>query len=132
MDRLLRIVLALLVTLGAIGAELQPPQASMPMDMECPVLPDGTCPCGMPMPEPGPCVVIPSPVMAPVRTMTVVVEYATAADRIAQEPHPWPVAWERSLASGEAKWIGIKPIPADTGPPPLASERTARLRVFRI
>lgn len=132
MDRLLRILLALMVAIGATGAELQPPQASMPMNMECPVLPDGTCPCGMPMPEPGPCIVVPSPVMAPARSVSTVVEYATAADRVVVEPKPWPAAWALVPRIGDAKRVSLEPIPVDTGPPLLASERSAYLGVFRI
>jgi hypothetical protein len=132
MDRILRILLALLVAIGATGAELQPPQASMPMNMECPVLPDGTCPCGMPMPEPGPCVVIPSPVMGPLRTAIAVVEYATAADRVAAEPKPWPATYVLAPWFVDERRVSREPIPADTGPPLLASERSAHLGVFRI
>lgn len=132
MDRFLRILLAVLVAIGATGAELQPPHAPMPMNMECPVLPDGTCPCGMPMPEPGPCVVIPSPVMAPLRTAIAVVEYATAADRVAVEPKPWPATWVLVPRSADERRVSREPIPVDTGPPLLASERSAHLGVFRI
>lgn len=135
MDRFLRILFALLVAIGATGAELRLPQESVRMDMDCGVSADGTCPCGMPMPgrSPQPCnTSAPSPVAVPTRTVTAVIECATAADRRVHEPRPWPASWIVLPRFEDEKWMASEPIPVDTGPPLLASQRTARLRVFRI
>lgn len=132
MDRFLRILFALLVVIGATGAELRLPQESVAAEMDCPVSADGTCPCGMPMPEPRPCTSIPSPVAPPSRTVSVVVAQAAAADPVPVEPKPWPRTWESDWSEPALVRMSAEPIPCDTGPPLLASERSAHLGVFRI
>lgn len=134
MDRLLRILFALLVAIGATGAELRLPQGMAPIEMDCQSS-NGTCPCGMPMPlrGPQPCnTSVPSPVAVPTRTFSTVIEYATSADRAVEEPRPWPATWALLPRFEDEKWMVSEPVPMDTGPPLLASERSARLRVFRI
>ena len=119
--------------LGAVGAELRLPQDAARMDMDCIPNADGTCPCGMPMPGPQPCnISIPSPLAVPARAITAVVEYATSADQVLPEPKPWPAAWAVLPRFEDAPWAASEPIPVDTGPPLLASERITRLRVFLI
>jgi len=131
MDRLLRILFALLVVIGATGAELRLPE-SRP-DMDCPVSADGTCPCGMPMPTPQSCGhSLPSPGVAPTRAVSVLIECAASADRAMQEPRPWPAAWSLPPRLQNARYATLEVIPVDTGPPLPASERAARLRVFLI
>jgi hypothetical protein len=135
MDKFLRILFAFLVVIGATGAELRLPQEAAQVDMDCTLSPDGTCPCGMPMPQrgPQPCnTSIPSPVAAPTRTVAAVAECATAADQVAREPKPWPAAWALLPRLEDERAMAPEPLRVDTGPPLLASERTAQLRVFRI
>jgi hypothetical protein len=133
MDRLLRILFALLVAIGATGAELRLPQASFQVDMDCGPGADGTCPCGMPMPGPEPCTItLPSPMAAPTRTVTAVSEPVATADPAGPEPKPWPpTSLMLPLCEGAQPMLPEFRV-LDTGPPLLASERAARLRVFRI
>jgi hypothetical protein len=132
MDRLLRFLLVVLVTLGVASAEVRLPEQKV---MDCPMSGAGTCPCGMPMPEKGPqpCGVFQtSPVTAPSRTLTAIIEYATTADRVTREPKPWPASWTVATPFEDEKLQRAEPLPVDTGPPLLASEFAARVRIFRI
>jgi len=131
MNLFFRILLAFALALGAAGAEPQAPERVM----DCPMSEGGTCPCGMPMPEKGPqpCgIALNAPVAPPVRRVTAVIESVTAADVIAREPLPWPDSWKVLSRLEDEKWRRSEPIPVDTGPPLLASERNAHLRVFLI
>ena len=133
MNRFLRFLFALLVAIGATGAELQPP-VRRAMDC-CPVGDEGPCPCGMPAPARGPQSCgspAPAPVAPPVRAAAVVAEIAVAADTVVPEPLPWPAAWHLDHVALDEAQYQVEPIPVDTGPPLLASERSSRLRVFRI
>lgn len=131
MDHLLRILLAFFVTIGATGGALRLPQTAVQVEMDCDVNPDGSCPCGMPMPQP--CnTSVPSPIGVPTRSVTTIVESVTAADQVLQEPRPWPSAWNLQPRLRDEKGTRAEPIPVDTGPPLLASERATHLRVFRI
>ena len=130
--RFLYCLFALVVAMVATGAELRLPE---PIQMDCGATEDGTCPCGMPMPErsPAPCSTsLPSPVAVPTQRIKAIIEYATSADQTALEPKPWPVSWTLLHRLDDEKWMASQPIPVDTGPPLLASERTALLRVFLI
>ena len=60
------------------------------------------------------------------------VEAVPSADRTNPEPRPWPAAWAADPRLGAEGRRSAEPIPVDTGPPPLASERMSRLEVFRI
>jgi hypothetical protein len=131
MDHLLRILLAFFVAVSASGGELRLPQTSVQMDMDCELIPDGSCPCGMPMPQP--CnMSVPAPMAVPSRSVTAIVESLAPADQVLHEPKPWPTAWTLVPRLGDEKGTRAEPIPVDTGPPPLPSERAARLRVFQI
>lgn len=132
MDRLIRILFALFLSVGITASEVRLP-VQRPMDC-CATDEDGACPCGMPMPKgTQPCGTnLPSPAAAPARAGTLVVEAVPSADRTNPEPRPWPAAWAVDPRLGAEGRRSAEPIPVDTGPPPLASERMSRLEVFRI
>ena len=130
MRRFFPALIALLVVLGAMGAELRLVETPA---MLCCCGGSGHQSCGMPQRSPHPCGnSIPAPVAAPSRTVAIVVEAVTTAQQRVKEPRPWSATWVWVTDFGpEASALGPV-LPVDTGPPPLASERRAQLGVFRI
>lgn len=123
MNRFLRILLALLVAIGAMGAELPPSRA---VRMDC----GGACPCGMPA---QPCETsAPAPLGTPSRVVAVVAEHPATVERWAREPKPWPAEWAPLPRSWNTSRMTFLWLSVDTGPPLLASERAAQLEIFRI
>lgn len=134
MRRFIYCLFALLVVIGATGAELQLPQETAPVAMDCQPS-GGICPCGMPMPQrgPQPCnTSVPSSMAVPTPKVTAVGESATSANQTVREPKPWPAAWTLLALLQDERTMASEPIPLDAGPPLLVSERLARLRVYLI
>ncbi len=129
MRRFLHPLFAFLVVLGVTGAELRLPEAPAAL---CSCGGSGS-PCGMPQRSPQPCgTSAPSPLAAPVQPVAAVAE-AVASTRLSQQPpRPWSETWawvrEFQAEAGVSKDVSAR----DPGPPLLASERVARLNIFRI
>jgi len=139
MDRLLRILCALLVVLSATAAELRLPMDTAHPDVDCAASTSEHCPCGMPMAPPvGPrsdpqscCTTLPAPMTIPSRA-TIAVERVVSAELALPEPRPWPGTWDLLPTFRDARSGLAGHGPVDTGPPLRASERVAHLGVFRI
>ena len=138
MRRILYCIFALVMAIGATGTELRLPQV---VDTDCSISGDEACPCGMDMSRRGPqgpqqgaqCnTSVPSPATLPPRKLRTILEYATSADVTTSEPKPWPPSWTLLAQTKSLESRAPEATQVNTGPPLLASERSARLRVFRI
>ena len=131
--RFLYCLFALVVAIGATGAELRLPMDSVQMDMHCGASVEGTCPCGRPMPQrsPQPCNTAAStPVAVLARAVKTLTAVTLATDPRVAEPRPWPASWGLLSKTGTGSEMTLRT--EEARPPLLASVRSARLKVIRI